>query len=1060
MSDRSHSQDPRHFTDPGATRLEHPSRAQEATVHYTPERPKEAAAPAQQQFILKRAGTAEFWVDVKSSRSPLPDEQSEVSVEISVAPQPSVQLVDHGGDYHDSAVLGFRHDDRAVFRTAGGSPQRSPRASAEYLRTSDLAVTAVKLDHPVSAAVDKKAEGQYVLYRERTPLRTDRRSGSPPHNRGAGHPPTEAAHNTVGKKGMAYSHSDGMLLGANAMIHGTKVKMSANTGRAPVRGTGDDAKDDASAGGDTVTSTLSPILFNLQPKPASPPAIGAPHLSYSLDSPSGSHSGFRTATPGTPGGALTSSLELDSRYGRDSRIGRQRSHSKDIHLSNPNSRPETPADEPTSGAPYHYAGIRVPTSTPGRRHLSGDNSESLTPSHAPVSSQSYRDYKSSASAARIISEIAGESYYYTGVGTNPHTGSNSVAGTLSAGGSLVVGEDQRFSFPSEKIYGSALDNSLVHAPPAGLEQGSLTLSPSPSASGKQLPVSVKNLVFSCSEGEETGAGFLQRSASPKQLSRPISPLPFPSVVAGPSGASVKSAGDPVPTIVVLAKQAKAPSLPANIVTAEARRPQEATGGLDLLVVPQSMSTLAKINDRSLQKQNRPAPAAANGAAAIQSKAQKQQIISAAHKAHAASTSALPDFTAGFNTVGVTDADSVPSAATLVKVAAPVSKVEFSRSNTAESLRPQRPVSAPLQNVEPPMDAEAQARLEAEMEADIEQELRQILNQHHKEDAQEAYRQAYYQQNKEYLAQAGVAMQEPPPSGFVQPHVPFLAGSSHNASVNTNVSAQAFGITSLERVRMSSSIGGGGFSGRGQGVLHKVKGSHVTSTTLLPPLDPSLALSGEYAFPVTPIGTRKSKHKSRKDGQRETHNITDKLLASSDQLVHNKLRLAALLHHTTGNSLDAPSMTDSINTFGSMSAKLPSSSFNVGVGYATMDSASADASGAVPQGKAPYKPRAHKVAPVRTTVSLSDVAMSLAAGMKSETAQSALHQQQLAISGGVSQSRRDSAESLGSVGSLPLQSLHAPAVAVTHHSNGGSFSGGSSGRPILSNTSSAKLSGRK
>ena len=153
-------------------------------------------------------------------------------------------------DHHDSAVLGYLHDDRALLREGGSTPfPRYPRHSQEPApRLLGLVVTAVKLEHPVSAAQDRKAEEQHVLYRER-------RSPSPP--AGASHAAAQQAGG--GRKGLSSSHSDGVLLGGNALIQGTKAKLNATTGRTSVRGTGDDVGDDASAGVDTINSALSPI---------------------------------------------------------------------------------------------------------------------------------------------------------------------------------------------------------------------------------------------------------------------------------------------------------------------------------------------------------------------------------------------------------------------------------------------------------------------------------------------------------------------------------------------------------------------------------------------------------------------------------------------------------------------------------------------------------------------------------------------------------------------------------------------------------------------------------
>lgn len=1097
LSDRRDSQGSKQYPVSGTDRLEHPSRAQEASVHYTASKSEDEEPPARApQFVLKRTGTSEFWVDVKQHRdltapqpeekSHIPDDHSEVS-----AGEASMASSDPGegqeeGDYHDTSVRGFQHDDRALLRDGGSAPfPRSPRHSQERTRRLDLAVTAVKLEHPVSVSQDRKAEGQYTLYRERTPLRSSRRSPSPP--AGAGRAaPTLHHQQGGGRKGMSYSHSDGMLLGGNALIQGTKVKLSATTGRTQVRGTGDDVKDDHSAGGDTFNSALSPIMFNLQLKPASPPPMGAVHLSYSLDSPSGSHSGFRSDTPSTLGGRPTTSLEADSRQGRESRSRRgqrQRPASKDIHLSNPSSRPETPSDTGAAPGPQQ-GGIRVSSTHGPRRHLSSDFSETAGGSH------SYKDYRASASAARIISEIAGEAYYYGGASTNPPTSANSVAGSLSAGGSLVAGEDGRYSFPSEKLTaaaaveavgaagstaaayrGSALDGSLATAPAAGVDPRDTSAVPSPSQSARRTPVSVKNFFFgpvfpepSQPAGTSVGAGPSQRSASPQALSRPMSPLASPKVTAA---SPVRAGGDPVPTIVVPAKQPKAPSFPANIVTAESRRGQEAVGELELLVVPQAMPALAKINDQSHKKHYRGvappqvlAPAAAT-AAATTSKGAKVKAAATTGKATAGLVAGGALELYG----GRSEESSVGSAATpITKVAAPVSKVEFSRQGSAGL---PRPYSAP--QVQPPLhqqqqlDPEAQARLEEEMEADIEQELRQILDQHHREEAQEAYRKAYYQQNKDYMAQTRVA--SPEAKAVAQAAVPFLAGNHH-----------ATGITTLDRMRLSNSVGGGGFSGRGHGVLHKVK-AHSSSTPLLPPLDPTAALSVEHA--VTAGGRVRGKTKTRKNGERETHNIAEKLLASSDQLVHNKLKLAALLHQST-SALEIPPMTESFKALGSASARLPA--FSATTPSTSTSSTTADHS----QGSAAYKPKAQRATPSRSSIGLYDVAMSVAAGMKHDHATSALQQQQAQLHGQgpgqaqpqraismtsvgdgsgpgtppMSRSRRASTESFGSVGSLPLQSIQAPAVAVTHHAQGTGSHRGPSNKQMGSDIPSAKLSTRK
>jgi hypothetical protein len=94
----------------------------------------------------------------------------------------------------------------------------------------------------------------------------------------------------------------------------------------------------------------------------------------------------------------------------------------------------------------------------------------------------------------------------------------------------------------------------------------------------------------------------------------------------------------------------------------------------------------------------------------------------------------------------------------------------------------------------------------------------------------------------------------------------------------------------------------------------------------------------------------------------------------------------------------------------------------------------------------------------------DVAMNVAAGARSDAATHQLSQQQAMLAQGSTastlsagmqltrshSSRRGSAESFGSAGSLPLQSITAPAVAVTHHHLG---SAGSSSKLVTGNSSS-------
>lgn len=1015
VSDRRDSREHLNLQDFPASGLEHPSRVQSAAVLYSPTRQhfEGEGSPERQQGEIKRVGTPEFWVNVithkpvpvnvesaelpalvaaaRSGRPVVPDDQSSVSSEGSITSSVNhhgrqILMLDHteGADYQDTSVRGFNRDDRDIL--AHYSSQVHMGQSAHQL---ELAVNAVKLDHPVSASVDKKAEGQYSLYRERTPMRSNRRSPSPP-NRGQKDPVPNA-----GKKGMVYSHSDGLLMGANAMITGSKVKFSATASRVPAyQSAVDDTKDDGSTGGDTINSTLLPIMFNLQPKAVTPPYLGSPK-SYSLDSSRSQHVNYfaEPSKPGTPGGELTGAYEAEaaSRRRRDrTPPGRARSYSKDIEISNPSSsRSEMAADS----AAALFGPIRVlGTSGSDQGALGG--------------SQSQRDYRTSASAARIISEIAGDNYYYAGLGT----GNNSVNGTT--GNASLAGEEAL----GQPVYtGGALEDADLPA------HGSLTLSPSPSRSSKRA-LNITNYEFS------PGAAPL-----PIDMSRPGSRSPSPhggSAVLPSSVNSVRSAGDPAPTIVVPLRLPKEPAVPSNIITTTARRAQEAAMGLELLIVPQNMPTLTKINDRS-QKLHREQALATN-------KSQRHGGKPSAARRTPGGTELPP--ARDLNN----DADSIPSYHTPVNIPVPVSRVEFKQNMSTDqilqlgpsALAAQIPFEIDTDSLadDPQLDAEMQARLEAQMEEEIERELRQMLVLQHQEDDAEAYRQAYYKQNKEYLEQAGVASHDPRAPASSTHALPFNAGGRDSRKNNPDIAARVSETSVSDRIRLSASVGGGGFAGRAGGVLHKVKGhhGHSASTTMLPPLDSSFTINADKSFaPTTPGGSRRGKTQSRRSGQRETHNMVEALLASSDQLVHNKLKLAALLHNATG---------------GIEPGADPAGSGKQPVLMSTSAKLAEEAAIAKRNIQAKSRP-----APTRQSIGLFDVAQTVTAGIHESHVNAQLGDQLHSLSqtslsssaaaplvrphsGRRDSVRRDSVESMNSAGSGPLQSILAPAVAVTHNTS--------------------------
>jgi hypothetical protein len=1014
VSDRRDSRENLNLHDFPAGNLEHPSRVQSAAVHYSPSRKHfEGEGSPERDGEMKRVGTPEFWVNVtthkpvpvnvesaelpaviaaaKARQTDIPDDHSSVSSEGSISSSVNrnrrqILMLDRtdGVDYQDTSVLGFNRDDRDIL--VHYSSQVHLGQAAHQI---ELAVNAVKLNHPVSAAVDKKAEGQYSLYRERTPMRSNRRSPSPP-NRGQ----KDAAPN-AGKKGMVYSHSDGLLMGANAMITGSKVKFSATTSRVPHQSAVDDTRDDGSTGGDTINSTLSPIMFNLQPKAVTPPYMGSPK-SYSLDSSRSQHVNyFAESKPGTPGGELIGAHEAEaaSRRRRDrTPPGRARSYSKDIEISNPSSsRSEMASD---SAAALFGPPIRV---------MSGSDQA------MPGSSQSQRDYRTSASAARIISEIAGDNYYYSGLGT----GNNSVTGTT--GNASLAGEDVQVL----PIYaGGALEDADLPG------HGSLTLSPSPSRSSRKA-LNITNYEFS------PGAGPLPIDMG-HSSSRPPSPQGGSAVLPG-SVNSAKSAGDPAPSIVVPLRLPKEPTVPSNIITTTARRAQEAAMGLELLIVPQNMPTFAKINDRS-QKLHREQALASN-------KSQRHGGKPTAARRTPGGTELPPAQNAD------NDTDSIPSYDTPINIPVPVSRVEFKANMSTDQVLQlgstpfagQVPFEIDTDSLvdEPGLDAEMQARLEAQMEEEIERELRQMLVLQHQEDDAEAYRQAYYKQNKEYLEQAGVASHDPRAqvAGGANP-LPFNAGGRDSRKNNPDIAARVGETSVSDRIRLSASVGGGGFAGRTGSVLHKVKGHqvHSLSTTQLPPLEPSFTINPDKSYaPTTPGGSRRGKTQSRRSGQRETHNMVEALLASSDQLVHNKLKLAALLHNATGGAEPGADPA----TSGKQTAPLLMS---------TSAKVAEEAAAAKRAIQAKSRP-----APTRQSVGLFDVAQTVTAGIHEahvsaqlgdqlhSLSQASLSSTSAAplvrvLSGRRDNARRDSVESMNSAGSGPLQSILAPAVAVTHNAN--------------------------
>ena len=624
---------------------------------------------------------------------------------------------------------------------------------------------------------------------------------------------------------------------------------------------------------------------------------------------------------------------------------------------------------------------------------------------------------------------------------------------MTAGGSIVSIE----ATPGDQVHPA---RSNMHLPTDGtLSFSFLPGRPSSSSPSSKRALGVTNYVFSPdsvdTEGfpaTDTGTSYISApgsrsrspSPSPPQISAGASRAPTPLHIAFPSDNSLRSSlatGDPVPSTSATAKpSAKEAPVPSHIVTTTSRKVQlEAPQSADFVLLPQSMPSLALINDRSQKlSRNTSTSFAAAKSSKVKSSKANTTTASAAVRRSASAVDLLPLEIAG------TDLDSLPSYVEDVQMPAPVKKVEVSkqsvtavvaarssRTSEGEILEAAAAAGAVASTAEE--DAQTQALLEAQMEADIEVELRQMLSEQHQEEAREAYRAAYYRQNKNFLANAGVAVQKHDSrKGFVPAAVPFVAGSSSHPTPNTNVSARVAGLSSAERIRMSASVGGGGFSGHRQGVLHKVKGAqlqHSASTTMLPPLDPSILLDAALsAVPVSPAGKRRQKTRSRRGGDRETHNIDSLLAASPDALVHNKLKLAALLHTTaTGTADPEPSQPTSQESSQVIAAPTR---------YAT---------------RGP------------TRASMADVAIAVAAGMKSNTAAAQLDEQDMllygnninsAATGPVRQQhsysrlqRDNSVDSLNSMGSssAPLQSIHAPAVEVTHLNSSGKARTGLSAR---------------
>ncbi len=925
--------------------------------------------------LLQRAGTPEFWVDVakispshSKANSVGPSDYSGHAFAVRAGQQQDDNMSEQSGGFSgtsddvDRPRVMFA-DELQQYSAPNGSyasnapytqyvQQQAPvnayeygqegvkgfnnqhAASSEYQYTHsrhishsklNMSVAAVKLAHPVSEIADPKAQGQYNLYRPRTPLR----SASPPLTRDARSDKlsTKAGKHQqeVNKKSMVYSHSDGLLLGANAMITGTKLTLSATTTQLPRHGD----SDEQSTGGESVHSTLSPILFHLSaPKPSSPPAhlLPAPYFSGSLESDSvgnnsesnlsalwkldphnthANNTGSNSSTNSVivEGKAVTPGLHRTNTAGSFKDFNLTVSNIPSNYDSGLNSHVNTSPPSPANKNKMHFV---LPAASIAHTPSEDDVRLAYHLERSIDSSNEQKDFRASASAAKIISEIAGEQYYSgMGVHTEVGTCNNSITGgsqelysqhphdavdvvhavaevqdMLLQGGTLEVNDNSLIGIKNNNHAPAKPSNmaKFMMKVPGEVHSRPLTPSMSPCTSpaasphrNKKVATKTKNLLLSPDSVDNQSAGsqstfsfgLIGTESDNLHNTQPDQPRSAPSVkLPKVSSASQKEMKETKEVV------------PSNIITS-ARRLHEATPIDSLIVTPQAMSGLNKINSMIVQKQGSLKPVGP-----VSKTAKKKQPVFL----KALSTEA---FTGGSV---ASDLDSVNSQHDSMKVPVPVSRVDFIVNQSVSSVP-----SAARQAI----DAAFDAQKAAQDEADIEKELRQMLHKQHNEDAAEAYRQAYYKQNKTHLANAGVILRDEVDlhSKESPGQVPFNAGSV-NRSTNPSVGAVTAGLNTVQRLQMSSSVGGGGFVGRGQGVLHKVKGNAVAlshSTSALPPLDPNALLSVETKF--SDPSTKAVKGNAPSNKKKNTK------FEATDEILQQRQVLAALLNYTTAETAD-------------------------------------------------------------------------------------------------------------------------------------------------------------
>ena len=1030
---------------------------------------------APQHQLLQRAGTPEFWVDVAKispSHSKVnsvgpsdsgnafamrashqqDDNVSEQSGGFSGASEdadrPRVMFADelqkHSAQHasytqyvQHAPVKAYEYGQEGVrgFNNQFAAPSEYQHTHSKHISHSKLkmSVAAVKLAHPVSDVVDPKAQGQYNLYRPRTPLR----SASPPFARDArsdkGGNKTGKHQQEVGKKGLVHSHSDGLLLGANAMITGTKLNLSATTTQLPRHGD----SDEQSTGGESVHSTLSPILFHLSaPKPSSPPAhmLPVPYFSANLESDSvGNNSESNlsalwkldpqnTNANNTGSNSSTNSVIVEGRAVTPAlhRTNTAGSFNKDFNLtvsnipsnndSGLNSHANTSPPSPVNKNKMHFA---LPAASIVHTPSEDDIRLAYHLEHSMDSSNEQKDFRASASAAKIISEIAGE-HYYSGMGVHTEVGTcnNSITGgsqelhsehsldaidavhavaevqdLLLQGGTLEVNDNSQVGIKNTSFSAKAANSAkFMPKQPEAVHSRPLTPSMSPCASpvasphrNKKVATKTKNLLFSPDsiDNQSFGSqstfsfGLIGTESEVLNNSQPNQPMPTQSFkLPKVSLASQKEA-----------KETKE-AIPSNIITS-ARRLHEATAVDSLIVTPQSMPGLNKINNMIVQKQGSLKPVGP-----VSKAAKKKQPVFL----KALSTEA---FTGGSV---ASDLDSVNSHHDSMKVPVPVSRVDFVVNQSVNS-----EASAMRHDMQAAYDAQRAAQDEAE----IEKELRQMLHKQHNEDAAEAYRQAYYKQNKSHLANAGVILRdEVDLQGKDAPgQVPFNAGSINRGS-NTSVGAVTAGLTTVQRLQLSSSVGGGGFVGRGQGVLHKVKGSSVAlshSTSALPPLDSNALMSVESKF--SDPSTKAVKVHASSNKKKNTKFV------ATEEILQKRQVLAALLNYTTAETadLDRPLGGETYVT-GTKSSKSK-------IATDTLHASTSAKLFSAPVGAAKKEPKRHPL--VNNTSAHRSTSNSPSFDVYNVA------------------SRKGSVDSISSIGSGhsnpgPLQSIHAPAVEINSH----------------------------